>query len=92
MANRIEQIALRVSFFSAAKRLCASKKNGDSPWAGQKGPGKSKLDAFQPEIESLLVNGLTQRFIAQRNHTTEANLHNCLKKHGMKMDKAHTPA
>ena len=57
-----------------------------------KGPGKSKLDAFQPEIESLLANGSTQRFIAQRYHTTEANLHNWLKKHGVKMDKAHTPA
>ena len=29
-----------------------------------KGPGKSKLDIFRPEIESLLANGSTQRFIA----------------------------
>ena len=57
-----------------------------------KGPGKSKLDAFRPEIQSLLENGSTQRFIAQRYHTTEANLHNWLKKHGMKKAKAHTPA
>jgi DNA invertase Pin-like site-specific DNA recombinase len=49
-----------------------------------KGPGKSKLDAFRPEIESLLANGSTQKFIAQRYHTTQANLHNWLKKHGIK--------
>ena len=49
-----------------------------------RGPGKSKLDAFRPEIESLLANGSTQKFIAQRYHTTEANLHNWLKKQGLK--------
>jgi DNA invertase Pin-like site-specific DNA recombinase len=49
-----------------------------------KGPGKSKLDAFRPEIESLLASGSTQKFIAQRYHTTQANLHNWLKKHGIK--------
>ncbi len=49
-----------------------------------KGPGKSKLDVFRPEIESLLVNGSTQKFIAGRYNTTEANLHNWLKKHGLK--------
>ena len=48
-----------------------------------KGPGKSKLDAFRPEIESLLANGSTKRFIAQRYHTTDANLHNWLKKRGV---------
>ena len=55
-----------------------------------KGPGKSKLDTFRPEIESLLANESSQRFIAQRYHTTEANLHNWLKKNGMKMPKAQT--
>ena len=52
-----------------------------------KGPGKSKLDAFRPEIESLLANGSTQKFVAQRYHTTQANLHNWLKKHGLKAAK-----
>jgi DNA invertase Pin-like site-specific DNA recombinase len=56
-----------------------------------KGPGKSKLDAFRPEIESLLANGSTQKFIAGRYKTTEANLHNWLKKHGLKPAKG-TPA
>lgn len=53
-----------------------------------KGPGKSKLDAFRPEIESLLANGSTQKFIAQRYHTTQANLHNYLKKHGLKASRS----
>lgn len=55
------------------------------PAAGMKlgrppGPGKSKLDPFQPEIEALLANGATQKFIARRYRTTEANLHNWMKK------------
>ena len=49
-----------------------------------KGPGKNKLDQYRPEIEGLLANGATQRFIARRYKTTEANLHNWLKKHGLK--------
>jgi DNA invertase Pin-like site-specific DNA recombinase len=44
------------------------------------GPGKSKLDQYRPEIEALLKNGSTQKFIAGRYKTTEANLHNWLKK------------
>ena len=52
-----------------------------------KGIGKSKLDVFRPEIESLLANGATQKFIARRYHTTEANLHHWLKRHGLKKEK-----
>lgn len=52
-----------------------------------KGIGKSKLDIFRPEIESLLANGATQKFIARRYHTTEANLHHWLKRHGLKKEK-----
>jgi DNA invertase Pin-like site-specific DNA recombinase len=48
-----------------------------------KGPGKSKLDTFRPEIEALLAHGSTQKFIAHRYQTTEANLHNWLKKRGI---------
>lgn len=43
-----------------------------------------KLDPFQPEIESLLANGATQKFIARHYHTTEVNLHHWLKKRGLK--------
>jgi DNA invertase Pin-like site-specific DNA recombinase len=49
-----------------------------------RGPGKSKLDPYRPEIAGLLANGSTPRFIARRYKTTEANLHNWLKKHGLK--------
>jgi len=45
-----------------------------------KGPGKSKLDKFRPEIEALLKNGSPKKFIANRYGTTPANLHNWLKK------------
>ncbi len=48
-----------------------------------RGPGKGKLDKYQVEIEALLANGTTQRFIANRYDTTEANLHNWLKKRGL---------
>jgi len=57
-----------------------------------KGPGKSKLDAYRPEIEALLANGSTQRFIAKRYNTTETNLHNWLKKHGLKKPNKAVPA
>lgn len=46
--------------------------------------GKSKLDVFSPEIEALLKNGSTQRFIASRYGTTPVNLHYWLKKHQIK--------
>jgi DNA invertase Pin-like site-specific DNA recombinase len=51
---------------------------------GRPGPGKSKLDPYRPEIEGLLANGSTQKFVAGRYDTTEANLHNWLKKRGLK--------
>lgn len=44
-----------------------------------KGVGKSKLDIYRVEIEALIKNGSTQKFIAKRYQTTEANLHHWLK-------------
>jgi DNA invertase Pin-like site-specific DNA recombinase len=52
-----------------------------------RGSGKSKLDQYRPEIEALLANGSTQKFIASRYHTTEANLSNWMKKHGLRRAK-----
>lgn len=52
-----------------------------------KGPGKSKLDPFRPEIEALLNNGASQKFIAKRYGTTAANLHNWMKKRGIRKPK-----
>lgn len=48
-----------------------------------KGPGKSKLDEFRPEIEALLKNGSRKNFIALRYGVTPATLSNWLKKHGL---------
>ncbi len=45
------------------------------------GSGSSKLDKYRPEIEALLANGSTQRFIAKRYNTTESNFVNWMKKH-----------
>ena len=53
------------------------------PLGRPKGPGKSKLDPFRPEIEALLANGSTQRFIARRYNTTPANLSSWIRKHGI---------
>jgi DNA invertase Pin-like site-specific DNA recombinase len=72
------------------KEALRFKKAQGLPLGRPRGPGKSKLDTFRPEIESLLANGSTQKFIAQRYHTTEANLHHWLKKHGLKAAKADT--
>ena len=47
------------------------------------GPGKSKLDPYRPEIEALLANGSTKRFIAQRYETSESNLHLWLRQRGL---------
>ncbi len=52
-----------------------------------KGIGKSKLDPFKPEIEALLANGSTKRFIANRYNSSYANLHKWLNKHGIKTPK-----
>jgi DNA invertase Pin-like site-specific DNA recombinase len=45
-----------------------------------RGPGKSKLDQFRPEIEAFLKNGSTQRYVAKRYGCSEANLLNWLRK------------
>ena len=42
------------------------------------GKGKSKLDKYQPEIEALLKNGATKRFVARRYKVSEQALYNWL--------------
>ncbi|MCP4747201.1 MAG: recombinase family protein [Desulfobacteraceae bacterium] len=66
------------------KEALRARKAAGKPLGRPKGPGKSKLDKYRPEIEALLANGSTQKFIANRYKTTEANLHNWLKKHNLK--------
>ncbi len=51
------------------------------------GPGRSKLDQYRLEIEALLSNGSSQRFIAKRYKTTEANFSNWLKKNNINSNK-----
>jgi DNA invertase Pin-like site-specific DNA recombinase len=48
-----------------------------------RGPGKSKLDVYKEEIVALLKTGSTQVYIAKRYRTTQPNLHNWLRKHGL---------
>ena len=56
-----------------------------------KGPGKSKLDKFRPEIEALLKDGSPKTFIAKRYGTTPANLYNWMKKNGIDVKADRSP-
>ncbi|MEM7175166.1 MAG: recombinase family protein [Chlamydiota bacterium] len=80
MAGEIERDLIS----QRTKEALRAKKEAGVKLGRPKGPGKSKLDVFRPEIEALLSSGSTQRFIAKRYGTTEANLHNWMKKHGVK--------
>ncbi len=62
----------------------ASKKRDGVKLGRPKGAGKSKLDPYRPEIEALLHNGSTQKFIARRYKVTEATLCNWIKKNTIK--------
>jgi DNA invertase Pin-like site-specific DNA recombinase len=62
------------------KEALRARKVAGKPLCRPKGPGKSKIDQYRPEIEALLANGTTQKFIANRYGTTEANLHNYYEK------------
>lgn len=66
------------------KEALAARKKAGITLGRPKGVGKSKLDAYRPEIEALLANGSTQKFIAKRYGTTEANLSRWLMKHTLK--------
>lgn len=80
MASEIE----RELISSRTKEALRAKKAQGIKLGRPKGTGKSKLDKFKPEIEALLANGSTQKFIANRYTTTEANLYNWFLKHGLK--------
>ena len=66
------------------KEALAAKKQAGMKLGRPRGVGKSKLDSYRPEIEALLANGSTQKFIASRYHTTEANLSRWIAKHKLK--------
>jgi len=79
MASEIERDLIS----KRTKEALAAKKAKGIKLGRPKGTGKSKLDPFKPEIEALLNNGSTQKFIANRYKTTEANLHRWLKKNNL---------
>ena len=81
MASEIERDLISKRTTEALKvKKDAGMKLGRPP-----GPGKSKLDAFLPEIEGLLSKGSTQKYIAHRYKTTPSNLNNWLKKQGIEV-------
>lgn len=69
------------------KEALLAKKKAGVKLGRPRGSGKSKLDKYRPEIEALLANGSTQKFIANRYQTTEANLSRWMKKHGLRRSK-----
>jgi len=76
MAAEIERDLLS----KRTKEALKAKKDQGIKLGRPQGPGRSKLDKFRPEIEALLSNGSTQKFIAKRYGTTRANLNLWLKK------------
>jgi DNA invertase Pin-like site-specific DNA recombinase len=79
MASEIERDLIS----KRTKEALQVKKQNGMKLGRPKGIGKSKLDGYRVEIEALLKNGSTQKFIAKRYITTEANLHHWLKQHGL---------
>ena len=69
------------------KEALRARRASGLPVGRPKGPSKSKLDKHRPEIEALLANGSTQKFIAKRYNSSPANLANWLKKRGIKKPK-----
>ena len=63
------------------KEALAARKASGKQLGRPKGSGKSKLDDYRPEIEALIANGSTQRFIAERYGTSPENLCRWMKKH-----------
>jgi DNA invertase Pin-like site-specific DNA recombinase len=80
MASEIERDLIS----QRTKEALAARKRAGIPLGRPKGSGKSKLDRFRPEIEALLKNGSTQKFVAARYGTTQANLSNWIKKSGLR--------
>src|SRR5436190_13618276 len=77
MAAEIERDLLS----QRTKEALAARQRAGVQLGRPRGIGKSKLDPYRPEIEALLANGSTQKYIASRYQTTEANLSRWMAKH-----------
>jgi DNA invertase Pin-like site-specific DNA recombinase len=84
MASEIERDLIS----KRTKEALTAKKASGVKLGRPKGTGKSKLDTYRVEIEALIKNGSTQKFIAKRYFTTEANLHHWMKRHNVAKTKA----
>ena len=76
MASEIERDLIS----SRTKEALRVKKMNGIKLGRPVGSGSSKLDKFKPEIESLLQNGATKRFVAKRYEVSEQNLFHWLRK------------
>ena len=83
MASEIERDLIS----KRTKEALQTKKANGMKLGRPKGPGKSKLDAHKEEIEALLKNGSTKKFIAKRYNSTPANLFNWLRKNKINVDR-----
>jgi len=79
MAAEIE----RELISSRTKEALRARKASGMKLGRPKGPGKSRLDAYKPEIEALLKNGSTQIFIAKRYKVTPATVCNWIVKNNI---------
>ena len=68
---------------SRTKEALAARKRDGKPLGRPKGSGKSKLDKYRPEIEALLANGSTKKFVAERYGTNPKYLSRWIKKNGL---------
>ncbi len=93
--NSIQSKIVAIAFSMAAeierdvisqrtKEALAAKRKAGVRLGRPQGIGKSKLDPFREEIVALLANGSTQKFVALRYHTSEANVSRWMKKHAMR--------
>ena len=79
LVSEIERdlISLRTKEALAARRTAGVK------LGRPKGPGKSRLDPFRPEIVALLRNGSPKSFVAKRYAVSEPTLWNWLSKNSI---------
>ncbi|MCI0731852.1 MAG: recombinase family protein [Chloroflexi bacterium] len=69
------------------KEALAARKRSGKAVGRPKGSGKSKLDVSRTEIEGLLQQGATQKYIASRFQTSPTNLSRWMKQHGLKRNR-----